>query len=180
MCYTNKLALPCLALFIFSIKYQSCIEIMGKAGCCKLNWSLYHECHCNQYGNSNLDFCTKIQIQKVKNVSLYQTVAERARSCWGNILPHKSQLYCTCWESLCCASSQEIFLPTMPLSGFFFLHSSCKYFVWVPSILSKWSVHAHPTPSTPSLFFKCTQQYICICFSLSVTSSTLFWVVNVT
>ncbi len=62
----------------------------------------------------------------------------------------------------------------------FFLHSSCKYFVWVPSILSKWSVHAHPTPSTPSLYFKCTQQYICICFSLSVTSSTLFWVVNVT
>lgn len=63
---------------------------------------------------------------------------------------------------------------------FFFLHSGCKYFVWVPSILSKWSVHTHPTPSTPSLFFKCMQQYICICLSLSVTSSTLFWVVNVT
>ncbi len=117
-------------LFILSIKYQSCIEIMGKAGCCMLNWSLYHECHCNQYVNSNLDFCIKIQIQKVTNLSLYQTVAERARSCWGNILPHKSQLYCTCWESLCCASSQEIFLPTMPLSGFFCtlaVNISCEF-----------------------------------------------------
>lgn len=142
-------------------------------------------CHCNQYGNSDLDVCIKIQIQKVINLSLCH---QEKDSRWENKIllreyPPSQEpiiLYTLRVIMLCFITGSLSSNNAVVRFFFFFLHSVCKYFVWVPSILSKWSVHAHPTPSTPSLYFKCMQPYICICLSLSVTSSTLFWVFNVT
>lgn len=64
---------------------------------------------------------TDSEIHKLVLVSSGERQSQREQDLVeGNILPHKSQLYCTRWESLCCASSQEVFPPTMPLSVFFF------------------------------------------------------------